>query len=57
MYGHFGPITTGVAKFYRRSGMSLGEPGAPLDLRTHIDIPAVVSPAPGETLFHEAVNQ
>lgn len=57
VYGQFDSSSAGLAAFYRRCGVNLSEPGAPLDLDTLIDLPAIVASLPGETLFHQVVNQ
>ncbi|WP_433194549.1 GNAT family N-acetyltransferase [Nocardia sp. CA-107356] len=57
VYGQFDTSTTGLAQFFRHNGMNLAAPSAVLDLRTHLDLPTAVAPGPGETLFHQVVNQ
>ncbi|MEV4237094.1 GNAT family N-acetyltransferase [Nocardia sp. NPDC049737] len=57
VFGQFDTSSSGVAAFYRHSGINLSEPGAPLDLDALIDLPAIIASLPGETLFHQVMNQ
>ncbi|MFF7941601.1 GNAT family N-acetyltransferase [Nocardia gamkensis] len=56
-YGQYNTDTPGLAEFYHHSGMTVSEPDAPLQMNMLIDLPAYVAPLPGETLFHQVVNQ
>ncbi|WP_327097031.1 GNAT family N-acetyltransferase [Nocardia vinacea] len=57
VYGQFDTSTPGLAAFYRHCGMNLAEPDAPLDLDALIELPAIIASLPGETLFHQVMNQ
>ncbi|MFI5540709.1 GNAT family N-acetyltransferase [Nocardia sp. NPDC051900] len=57
VYGQFNTDTVGLTEFYRHSGMDVSNPDAPLHMNALIDLPAVITPLPGETLFHRVVNQ
>ncbi|MER7450376.1 GNAT family N-acetyltransferase [Nocardia beijingensis] len=57
VYGQFNTDTAGLAEFYRHCGMDVSNPDAPLQMNALIDLPAVIAPLPGETLFHRVVNQ
>ncbi|MGY1898390.1 GNAT family N-acetyltransferase [Nocardia gipuzkoensis] len=57
VYGQFNTETSGLAEFYHRNGINVSEPDAPLQMNALIDLPAYVAPLPGETLFHQVVNQ
>ncbi|WP_327116521.1 GNAT family N-acetyltransferase [Nocardia sp. NBC_01730] len=57
VYGQFASSSMGLTQFYRHCGMDLADPGAPLALHGVIDSPAVVAAGPGETVFHQVVNQ